>query len=48
MLGFMLLHRIVAREETWEAAGELLKAGANRYAMADDGKFPYDMVLDGP
>lgn len=44
----MLLHRIVAREETWEAAGELLKAGANRYAMADDGKFPYDMVLDGP
>ncbi|KAJ6118960.1 hypothetical protein N7471_013580 [Penicillium samsonianum] len=48
MLGFTPLHRIVAREETWEAAGELLKAGADRYAMADDGKFPHDMVPDGP
>ena len=48
MLGFTPLHRIVAKEETWEAAGELLKAGADRYAIADDGKFPHDMVPDGP
>jgi ankyrin repeat protein len=48
MLGFTPLHRIVAKEETWEAAGDLLKAGADRYAIADDGKFPHDMVPDGP
>ena len=48
MLGFTPLHRIVAKEGTWEAAGELLNAGADRYAIADDGKFPHDMVPDGP
>jgi hypothetical protein len=35
MLGFTPLHRIVAKEEAWEAAGELLKAGADRYAIAE-------------
>ncbi|CAG8905346.1 unnamed protein product [Penicillium nalgiovense] len=48
MLGFTPLHRIVAKEETWEAAGELLKAGADRYAIAHNGKFPHEMVPDGP
>ncbi|CAG8275949.1 unnamed protein product [Penicillium olsonii] len=48
MLGFTPLHRIVAKEETWTAAGELLKAGADRYAIADDGTFPHEMVPDGP
>ncbi|KAJ5742666.1 uncharacterized protein N7511_011237 [Penicillium nucicola] len=48
MLGFTPLHRIVAKEGTWEAAGELLKAGADRNAISDDGKFPHDMVADGP
>jgi ankyrin repeat protein len=48
MLGFTPLHRIVTREESWEAAGELLKAGADRYAIANNGKFPHDMVPDGP
>lgn len=48
MLGFTPLHRIVAKEETWAAAGELLKTGADRYAIAGDGKFPHEMVPDGP
>ncbi|CAG7932406.1 unnamed protein product [Penicillium olsonii] len=48
MLGLTPLHKIVAKEETWEAAGELLKAGADRCAISNDGKFPHDMVPDGP
>ncbi|CAG8017812.1 unnamed protein product [Penicillium salamii] len=48
MLGSTPLHRIVAKEETWEVAGELLKAGADRYAIAHNGKFPHEMVPDGP
>ncbi|OGE46567.1 hypothetical protein PENARI_c187G02191 [Penicillium arizonense] len=47
ILGFTPLHKIVAKEDTWEAAGELLKAGADRYAIAGDGNFPHDMVPDG-
>ncbi|CAG7998869.1 unnamed protein product [Penicillium salamii] len=48
MFGLTLLHKIVAKEEMWEAAGELLKAGADRCAIFNDGKFPHDMVPDGP
>ena len=48
MLGLTPLHKIVAKEETWEAAGELLKAGADRCAISNDGKFPHDMLPDGP
>ncbi|KAJ9484323.1 hypothetical protein VN97_g9055 [Penicillium thymicola] len=46
--GYTPLHSIVAKEGAWEAAAELLKAGADRYAMSNDGKFPHDMFPDGP
>jgi ankyrin repeat protein len=46
--GYTPLHSIVAKSGAWEAAAELLKAGADRYAMSNDGKFPHDMVPDGP
>ncbi|KAJ5871126.1 uncharacterized protein N7529_003479 [Penicillium soppii] len=45
--GYTPLHSIVAKSGAWEAAAELLKAGADRYAMSNDGKFPHDMVPDG-
>ncbi|KGO51226.1 hypothetical protein PEX2_032600 [Penicillium expansum] len=48
IFGYTPLHSVVAKEGAWEAAAELLKAGADRYAMSDDGKFPHDMVPDGP
>jgi ankyrin repeat protein len=46
--GYTPLHSVVAKKGAWEAAGELLKAGADRQAMSHDGKFPHDMVPDGP
>ncbi|KAJ5198757.1 uncharacterized protein N7498_007874 [Penicillium cinerascens] len=46
--GYTPLHRAVAREWIWETAGDLLNAGADRCAMSDDGKYPYDMVPAGP
>ena len=45
--GYTPLHRAVAREWIWEIAGDLLKAVADRCAMSDDRKFPYDMVQAG-
>lgn len=45
------LHGVAAKDWTlrpiWQAAGELLEAGADRYAMTNDGKSPLDMVPDG-
>lgn len=46
--GYTPLHRAVSKEWTWETAGELIKAGADRCAMSYDGKYPYDMVKAGP
>lgn len=46
--GYTPLHKAVTNEWIWETAGELLHAGADRCAMSDDGKFPYDMVPSGP
>jgi ankyrin repeat protein len=31
----------------WQVAGELMKAGADRLAVAEDGRTPLDMVPDG-
>jgi ankyrin repeat protein len=46
--GYTPLHIAVTKSWTWEIVGELLKAGADRCAMSDEGKFPYDMIPDGP
>ncbi|KAJ5346208.1 hypothetical protein N7452_004212 [Penicillium brevicompactum] len=46
--GHTPLHSIAAKEGAWEAVAELLKAGADRYAMSNDGKLPHDLVPDGP
>lgn len=46
--GYTPLHIAVTKRWTWEIVGELLKAGADRCAMSDEGKFPYDMIPDGP
>jgi ankyrin repeat protein len=46
--GYTPLHRIIAKEDAWETVGEMLKAGAERCVMSNDGKFPHDMVPDGP
>ncbi|THC88226.1 hypothetical protein EYZ11_012330 [Aspergillus tanneri] len=46
--GFTALHTLVAKGGSWEAAGDMLKAGADRYAMSNDGRFPHDMVPAGP
>jgi ankyrin repeat protein len=46
--GYTPLYRAVSKEWTWETAGELIKAGADRCAMLYDGKYLYDMVKAGP
>lgn len=46
-LGYTALQRLIGRE-TWEAVGELLRAGADRYAMPHDGIFPLHMDPPGP
>ncbi|CAI7617316.1 unnamed protein product [Penicillium pancosmium] len=46
--GYTPLHKAVATGWTWEIVGDLLNAGADRCVMSDDGKFPYDMIPDGP
>lgn len=46
--GYTPLHKAVATGWTWEIVGDLLNAGADRCIMSDDGKFPYDMIPDGP
>lgn len=46
--GYTALHILVTRDGVWEAVGELLKAGADRTAMSNDGRFPHDMVPAGP
>ncbi|KAJ5346977.1 uncharacterized protein N7506_000230 [Penicillium brevicompactum] len=46
--GHTPLHSVVAKEGAWEAVAELLTAGADRYAMSNDGKLPHDLVPDGP
>ncbi|KAJ6105160.1 hypothetical protein N7523_010234 [Penicillium sp. IBT 18751x] len=46
--GYTPLHSAVTKSWTWETAALLLEAGADRCAMTDDGKFPYDMIVDGP
>lgn len=47
-LGYTPLHEVVTNEGAWDAALELLKAGADRLAMANDGRVPHDMISDGP
>ncbi|KAJ5766674.1 uncharacterized protein N7511_004290 [Penicillium nucicola] len=46
--GYTPLHRIIAKETAWETVGDMLKAGAERCVISNDGKFPHDMVPDGP
>ncbi|KAI2787049.1 hypothetical protein POX_f07404 [Penicillium oxalicum] len=46
--GYTPLQIAVTKRWTWEIVGESLNAGADRCATSDDGKFPYDMIPDGP
>jgi ankyrin repeat protein len=46
--GYTPLHRILAQKWTWEIAADLLKAGAHRRAISNDGSYPHDMVPSGP
>jgi ankyrin repeat protein len=48
--GRTVLHRAATIDWTlrplWQVAGELIKAGADLYATANDGRLPLDMVPD--
>ena len=46
--GYTPLHKAVSQDWTWEVAEELFKVGADRCALSSDGKYPYDMIPDGP
>lgn len=46
--GYTPLHRALAGGLAWEVVKELLQAGADRCANANDGKFPSDVIPNGP
>ncbi|PLB48188.1 ankyrin [Aspergillus steynii IBT 23096] len=45
--GYTALHRLIERG-SWEAVTELLKTGADRYAITHNRRSPHNIVLSGP